>query len=386
MKFGTILVLFTAAVSATAPPTCKGPAVSCCKGTSNRAASECQRLFAENNIEVATCQLPTKTVTSTQTNCVGSTTTKTLAPPPTTTKVSMTITATGTPTTAPTITVTATSTKVDTTILTGGTTATELHTITLIEINCITNTESATTTVTATATLPFTDPQTCRKKRAPAYKVPSSCSCYLTTSKPAATKTVTVTKNLPAVTHTVFKTAGTANTITQTVTFTRYIDGPILSAPETTKTATTTITQTEHTLTTVTESQTTTATQTDDVIDTVTQTKTETATATATADPCDGDLDNPIQQQISGSSIQITSSQDATGPDAVRSCCLACFANLNCVQFRIGDGVCDIFSTVPNFRSACTSGLCPRGFPDLDLGDSDGKDYYLGPCFGTAVA
>jgi hypothetical protein len=121
MKFQDVIILFTAAVSATGTPTCKGSSPSYCKYTSNRDATECRRLFGEaqssqvqvprdvlrllltilssvkNYINVATCQLPAKTVTSTRTKCVTVVTTKTLAPPPTTTKIYTTITKTGKP-------------------------------------------------------------------------------------------------------------------------------------------------------------------------------------------------------------------------------------------------------------------------------------------------
>ncbi|CAJ0538906.1 Ff.00g067860.m01.CDS01 [Fusarium sp. VM40] len=70
MKFQNVIILFTAAVSATGPPTCKGSSPSYCKYTSNRDATECKRFFAKSYINVATCQLPAKTVTSTSTKCV----------------------------------------------------------------------------------------------------------------------------------------------------------------------------------------------------------------------------------------------------------------------------------------------------------------------------
>ncbi|KAH7228421.1 hypothetical protein B0J15DRAFT_577428 [Fusarium solani] len=390
MKFQNVVVLFTAAVSATAPPTCKGSAPSYCKYTSNRDANECRRLFAKNYINVATCQLPAKTVTSTRTQCATRVTTKTVAPPPRTTKVYKTITKTGKPTTLPTITVTATSTKIDTTVLTDSTTTVDLRTTTEFETNRITSTRTVTTTSTSTTTVPFVDPQVCTiRKRAHALgkSLPTSCSCFLTTTKPAATKTAFVTKNKPAVTHTVYKFGGPRKVISRTITVFRYVAGPTVSAPETTTTSTATVTQTDRTLTTVTDSQTTTATEAEDVTDIVVQTKTESATATATKNPCDdaGSL-SPIRQAITGSSIQVTTSKDAFGPDAVRSCCESCYARPNCVLFRLGGNVCEVFSSKPSFSSSCSSPLCPRGFPDLLLGGPDGKDYYLGPCFGTAVA
>ncbi|KXJ86566.1 hypothetical protein Micbo1qcDRAFT_219159 [Microdochium bolleyi] len=388
MKFQDVLVLFGAVVSATAPPTCKGLTPSCCKNTSNRDAIECQRLFVKNHINVATCLRPAATVTSTRTNCETRTTTKTLAPPPRTTKVCTTITKSGNPTTPPTITVTATSTKTDTTISTGRTTTTEFRTITQIVTSRATSTQSLTTTITATTTVPFEDRVVCRrKKRAPTYVVPASCSCFLTTSKHAATKTAIITKTLPAATHTVYKTAGIPKVVTESVTITYYTGGPALSASKTTKTSITTITQTSHPLTTITEFQTKTATQTDDVTDTVSQTKTESAAAmaTATASPCDGELFS-FQQVFSSSSIEITSSSSADGPDAAKNCCLACFARTNCVAYRIGGGICDVYSSVPSFRALCTSPLCPRGFPNLNFEPRDGRTYYQGPCVGRIIA
>ncbi|KAM0236568.1 hypothetical protein ACHAP5_009379 [Fusarium lateritium] len=389
MIFQHVLILFTAAVSATAPPTCKGSSPSYCKYTSDRDANECKRLFIKNYINVATCQPPAKTVTSTRTNCVTSVTTKTLAPPPTTIKVYTTITKTGKPTTPPTITVTATSAKIDTTIATDSTTAVELHTTTKIETVRITDVKSVTSTATSTTTIPFVyEAPICTRKRARAARaLPTSCSCFLTTTKSAATKTVTVTKNKPAVTHVVYKIGGPRKVIRRTVTIIRYKAGPTLSAPETTKTSTTTITQTDRTLTTVTDSQTTTATDTDDIIVTITQTETESAIATAIADPCENAANQePISQQISGPPIEVTFSTSVDGPNAVKSCCQACFARLDCVQYRLGNGMCDVFTTKPSFSSSCSSSMCPRGFPDLSILSDDGKSYYLGPCFGSAVA
>ncbi|KAM0543701.1 hypothetical protein ACHAPJ_012150 [Fusarium lateritium] len=389
MKFQSAFVFFTAAVSATAPPpTCKGSAPSYCKYTSNRDATECRRLFAKNYIDVATCQLPAKTVTSTRIKRATIVTTKTIAPPARTTKVYKTITKTGKPTTLPTITVTATSTEIDTTVVTDSTTITEFNTVTDTETNSVTNTQTVTSTSTSTTTLPFSDPQSCtRKKRARGVSIPTSCSCFLTATKPAATETIVITKNKPAITHTVYKIGGPRKVISRTIIIIRYASGPTVSAPETTKTSTATITQTDHTTTTITNSQTTTTTEVKDVTDTVTQTKTETATATATKSPCDdiGSVE-PINQQISGSVIEITTSKDASGPNAAKSCCQSCYARPNCVQFRVGNGQCDVFSTKPSFSSSCSSPLCPRGFPDLDIGSDDGFNYYLGPCFGTAVA
>ena len=212
-------------------------------------------------------------------------------------------------------------------------------------------------------------------------------ACFLTTTKPAATKTAFVTKNKPAVTHTVYKFGGPRKVISRTITIFRYVAGPTASAPETTTTSIATVTQTDHTLTTVTDSQITTATEVEEVTDFVVATKTETATATATKDPCDdaGSWDS-MQQEIAGSSVQITISQDAIGPDAVKLCCRSCYANPNCVFFRIGGYVCEVFSSVPSFSDSCTSPLCPRGFPSLGFYESDGKDYYLGPCIGTSGA
>ncbi|SPJ74452.1 uncharacterized protein FTOL_04183 [Fusarium torulosum] len=319
MKFQNVLVLFTTGVSATAPPTCKGSSPSFCKYTSNRDANECKRLFVKSYINVATCQLPAKTVTSTRTSCVTSVITKTLAPPPTTTKVYTTITKTGKPITLPTITVTATSTKIDTTVVTDSTTTVELHTTTKIETVRVTDVKSVTSTATSTTTVPFVfEAPVCTRKRARAARaLPTSCSCFLTTTKPAATKTATVTKNKPAVTRVVYKVGGPRKVIRRTVTIIRYKAGPTLSAPETTKTSTTTITQTDRTLTTITDSQTTTATETEDIFETITQTKTESALATATADPCDNvGSTEPIRQQISGSPIEVTFSNDANGPNA----------------------------------------------------------------------
>lgn len=47
MKFQNVIILFTAAVSATGPPTCKGSSPSYCKYTSNRDATECKRFFGK---------------------------------------------------------------------------------------------------------------------------------------------------------------------------------------------------------------------------------------------------------------------------------------------------------------------------------------------------
>ncbi|KAG7423282.1 hypothetical protein Forpi1262_v015692 [Fusarium oxysporum f. sp. raphani] len=142
-------------------------------------------------------------------------------------------------------------------------------------------------------------------------------ACFLTTTKPAATKTAIVTKTKPAVTHTVYKIGGPRKVIFRTITICRYKAGPTLSAPETTTTTTATIIQTDHTLTTVIDSQTTTATETDDVIDSVTQTKTETATATATKSPC-GDAANftPMNEALSSSNIQLTLDRGVSGATA----------------------------------------------------------------------
>ncbi|EEU46669.1 uncharacterized protein NECHADRAFT_77280 [Fusarium vanettenii 77-13-4] len=388
MKFQNVVVLFTAVVSATAPPTCKNSAPSYCKYTSNRDANECRRLFAKSYINVATCQLPAKTVTSTRTQCATRVTTKTVAPPPRTTKVYKTITKTGKPTTLPTITVTTTSTKIDTTVLTDSTTTVDLRTTTEFQTNRVRSTRTITSTKIITTTVPFDDQVVCtRKKRALGKSLPTSCSCFLTTTKPAATKTAIVTKNKPAVTHTVYKFGGPRKVISRTITIFRYVAGPTVSAPETTTTSTATVTQTDHTLTTVTDSQITTATEVEEVTDIVVQTNTETATATATKSPCDdaGSWD-PIQQEIAGSSIQVTTSKDALGPDAVKSCCQSCYARPNCVFFRVGGNVCEVFSSVPSFSDSCTSPLCPRGFPSLSFYEPDGKDYYLGPCIGTSGA
>ncbi|KAI6763875.1 hypothetical protein HG530_007664 [Fusarium avenaceum] len=325
MKFQNVIILFTAAVSATGPPTCKGSSPSYCKYTSNRDATECKRFFAKNYINVATCQLPAKTVTSTSTKCVTVVTTKTLAPPPTTTKIYTTITKTGKPTTLPTITVTATSTKIDTTVVTDRTTTVELQTITTIATVRYTEVTSTTTTATSTTTVPFVfeAPVCARKRGRAAGSLPKSCSCFLTTSKPAATKTATVTKNKPAVTHVVYTTGGPRKVIRRIVTIIRYKAGPTLSAPETTESSTITVTQTDHTLTTITDSQKTTVTASDYIFDTVTETKTETALATATADPCDSVGDgSAIKQQISGSTIEVTYSGDADGPNPTRGRCL----------------------------------------------------------------
>ncbi|RBR24357.1 uncharacterized protein FIESC28_02847 [Fusarium coffeatum] len=369
MKFQSAFVLFTAAVSAIAPPpTCKGSTPSYCKYTSNRDATECRRLFAKNYINVATCQLPAKTVTSTRVKRATIITTKTIAPPARTTKLYKTITRTGRPTTLPTITVTATSTEIDTTVVTDSTAITEVKTVTDTELNSMTNTQTVTST--STSFLPFSDPQSCtRKKRARGVSIPTSCSCFLTATKPAVTRTTVITKNKPAITHTVYKISGPRKVISRTIVIVRYASGPTISAPETTKTSTATITQTDHTITTITNSQTTTTTEVKDVTDTVTQTKTETATATKS--PCDNiGSEEAINQQISGSVIEITASKDASGPNAA----------------KVGNGQCDVFSTKPSFSSSCSSPLCPRGFPNLDIGSDDGFDYYLGPCFGTAVA
>ncbi|KAL2669996.1 hypothetical protein Neosp_014875 [[Neocosmospora] mangrovei] len=339
-------------------------------------------------INVATCQLPAKTVTSTRTQCSTRVTTKTVPLPPRTTKVYKTITKTGKPTTLPTITVTATSTQIDTTVLTDSTTTVDLQTTTEFQTNRVRSTRTITSTKIITTTVPFDDPVVCtRKKRALGKSLPTSCSCFLTTTKPAATKTAIVTKNKPAVTHTVYKFGGPRKVISRTITIFRYVAGPTVSAPETTTTSIATVTQTDHTLTTVTDSQITTATEVEEVTDIVVQTKTETATATATKSPCDdpGSLES-MQQEIAGSSIEVTTSQDASGPDAVKSCCESCYANPNCVLFRVGGNVCEVFSSVPSFSDSCTSPLCPRGFPFLSIYGPDGKDYYFGPCFGMAGA
>lgn len=156
-------------------------------------------------------------------------------------------------------------------------------------------------------------------------------------------------------------------------------------APERTLTRFTTITQTDHSLTTIIEPQTSTATETKSVTETVKETKTESATATATPDYCDT-LTGPIQQQIYGSSIQVITSKDATGSDAARSCCQSCYARPGCVVYRVGGGVCEVYGAVSSFSGSCTSRQCSRGYPDLSLGPEDGKDYYLGPCFGSAVS
>ncbi|KAI8721650.1 hypothetical protein NCS52_00307100 [Fusarium sp. LHS14.1] len=405
MKFQNVVVLFTAVVSATAPPTCKASPPLYCKYTSNRDANECWRLFAKSYINVATCQLPAKTVTSTRTQCATRVTTKTVAPPPRTTKVYKTITKTGKPTTLPTITVTATSTEIDTTVLTDRTTTVDLRTTTEFETNRVRSTRTITTTKTITTTVPFEEDQVVctRKKRAIGKSLPTSCSCFLTTVKDKrcrrewrgqaamelleATKTAIVTKNKPAVTHTVYKFGGPQKVISRTITIFRCVAGPTVSAPETTTTNIATVTQTDYTLTTVTDSQITTATEVEEVTDFVVATKTETVTATATRSPCDdaGSWD-PIQQEIAGSSIEVTTSKDASGPDAVRPCCQSCYANPNCVLFRVGGNVCEVFSSVPSFSDSCTSPLCPRGFPSLSFYESDGKDYYLGPCIGTSGA
>lgn len=109
--------------------------------------------LVKSYINVVTCQLPAKTITSTRTNRPTKHITKTLAPPPRFTKVYRTVTKTGKPyvpltqhtpsiqswsltsTTPPTITITATSTKIDTTVLTDKTTIVDLRTITKIEYN-----------------------------------------------------------------------------------------------------------------------------------------------------------------------------------------------------------------------------------------------------------
>ncbi|KAM0545354.1 hypothetical protein ACHAPJ_011426 [Fusarium lateritium] len=276
MKFQNVLVLFTSTASATAPPTCKGSTPSYCKYTSNRDANQCRQLFGKSYINVATCQPPAKTVTSTRTNCVTSVTTKTLAPPRATKKVFKILTKIGKPTTQPTVTLTATSTKIDTTTLTDSSTVTEVNTITDTETDTITDTETITITSTSTTTVPFDQQPTCTvKKRASQFgrsnakkPLPTSCSCFLTSTKPATTKTATVTKNKPAVTRTVYKIGGPRQTITRTITVIRYAAGPTLSAPETTKTITTSITQTDRTQTTITDAQTSTATETETETDT----------------------------------------------------------------------------------------------------------------------
>ncbi|KAF4944505.1 hypothetical protein FSARC_14655 [Fusarium sarcochroum] len=390
MKLQNVLVLFTTAASATAPPTCKGSTPSYCKYTSNRDANQCRQLFGKSYINVATCQPPAKTVTSTRTNCVTSVTTKTLAPPPATKKVFKITTKTGKPTTQPTITLTATSTKIDTTTLIDSSTITEVNTVTDTETDTITNTKTITITSTSTTTVPFAQGLDCTaKKRAVQLSrsntkkpLPTSCSCFLTSTKPAAIKTATVTKNKPAVTRTVYKIGGPRKTTTRTITVIHYAAGPTLSAPETTKTITTAITQTDRSLTTITDAQTLTATENETETETVTETDTESETATATASPCDDLNSLKSSRSLSSGDVVLTGTKDARGPDGPASCCDSCFGRPNCAFFRVGSGICEIFSTRNGFTDACSTPQCPRGFPSIDLGASDGKDYYLGTCVG----
>lgn len=65
MKFQNVIILFTAAVSATGPPTCKGSSPSYCKYTSNRDATECKRFFGK-----AQSSPGTKGCFTTVTNCL----------------------------------------------------------------------------------------------------------------------------------------------------------------------------------------------------------------------------------------------------------------------------------------------------------------------------
>ncbi|RFN43219.1 hypothetical protein FIE12Z_12544 [Fusarium flagelliforme] len=327
MKFHTVLAFFAAAVSATGPPTCKGSAPSYCKYTSNRDAVDCKKLFVKSYINVATCQLPAKTITSTRTNRPTKHITKTLAPPPRFTKVYTTVTKTGKPTTPPTITITATSTKIDTTVLTDKTTIVDLRTITKIEYNDVIDVKTITQTTTSTTMVPFNDDKFCtRKKRALAKRLPTSCSCFLTATKPAATKVATVTKNLPVVTHTVYKFGGPRKVIRLIVTIFRYKNGPTLTAPETTTTSTATITQTDRTLVTVVDAQVTITTVTEDSVESITVTEGKTATATATQHPCDnaGSF-RPIKDFMSSPYVGFTYAKPVSGDNAVKECCQACY-------------------------------------------------------------
>ncbi|KAI1056270.1 hypothetical protein LB507_002337 [Fusarium sp. FIESC RH6] len=388
MKFHTVLTLFAAAVSSTGPPTCKGSSPSYCKYTSHRDAIECKKLFVKSYINVATCQLPPKTITSTRINRATKHITKTLAPPPRFTKVYTTVTKTGKPTVPPTITITATSTKINTVILTGETTIVDLRTITKIEANDIIDVKTVTQVTTSTTTVPFNDDKICtKKKRALAKGLPTSCSCFLTATKPAATKIATTTKNLPVITHTVYKFGGPRKVIRLTITIIRYKNGPTLTAPETTTTSTATITQTDHTLLTVVDSQVTTTTVTEDSVESITVTEGKTATATATQHPCDNaELFRPMKSSMSSPYVEFTNSKPVSGENGVKTCCQTCYANDNCVIYRIGGGLCEIGTVKPSFSDSCASWLCPDGFPSLELGSPDGNDYYMGPCFGGAAS
>jgi hypothetical protein len=212
-------------------------------------------------------------------------------------------------------------------------------------------------------------------------------ACFLTTTKPAATKLATVTKNLPAITHTVYKFGGPRKVIRLTVTIIRYKNGSTLTAPETTTTSTATITQTDHTLVTVVDSQVTTTTATEDSIESITVTKGETATATATQHPCDnaGSV-RPMKDFMSSPNVRFTYVKPVSGDTAVKECCQTCYTLRNCVFYRIGGGVCEVGTTRPTFSDSCASPLCPQGFPDLIVGSPDGNDYYIGPCSGGVSA
>jgi len=225
--------------------------------------------------------------------------------------------------------------------------------------------------------------QTCLS-RAYAY---INTACFLTSTKPAATKIATVTKNLPAVTHTVYKFGGPRKVIRLIVTIFRYKNGPTLTAPETTTTSTATITQTDRILVTVVDSQVTTTTAAEDSIESITVTKGETATATATQHPCDNaETLRPIKNFLSSPNVGFTYVKPVSGDTAVKECCQTCFMRNNCVFYRIGRGFCEVATSRPTFSDSCASPLCPQGFPGLTVGGPDDNDYYIGPCSGGASA
>lgn len=184
-----------------------------------------------------------------------------------------------------------------------------------------------------------------------------------------------MTRNLPAVTHTVYKSKGMPSAITKTITTTSFGgEHGQLSTHLTTTTS----------MATITTPRTTPTTQTTSVVDTVTQTAT--VSATATADPCSRVYEG-IPRALSGDGIVLSHTEEATGPNAASACCRACYGGpVNCVFYSVGAGLCQVYSAaLDHTGSRCFSALCPRGFIDGLIGNADGMVYRSGPYAGVFV-
>lgn len=211
-------------------------------------------------------------------------------------------------------------------------------------------------------------------------------ACFLTATKPCqTTKTASVTARKSPVTQTVYKTGAITPTATKTVTVTEYKAGVTLAAPETTETITEVSTQTDHTLTTVIETKTSTSTTTDTGTETSTSTTTATASATVTSSPCDNVESISLAGSVSHPNAVLGISTGAVGQDGTKICCLNCFNNRDCVFFRVGNNLCEIYFNRNGITNPCTSDQCRRGLATLNRGASDGRACYEGKYFNSST-